>query len=457
MIRPLLLALACTISAAASWCMAADAARPNIVFIISDDHRWDAVGAAGNNGIHTPNLDRLAKQGTYFRQGTVFIPQCSPVRASLITGLPPHQNGHYSNQSRRKDIVNPDGFRQYQTLPGLLGSAGYRTVLVGKWHLSAEPWNCGFSDIRIWLPGGSGKYRDNPQLARGSSREPVKISGYVNDLFGKDAAEFVSSDAAKEKPFFLWLALTAPHTPLTPNPEEVQKHYEGKSDKQLWPPSLPKDAQPRRLKDYCEAVTMADRQVGFVLDALEENRMMQNTILVFLGDNGWLMGSRELNGQKAFQGKVYPYDHSIRVPFIVHVPGKNIGTSEACVSSMDLPTTFLKAAGVTAQANWPGRDMLALLSGKSEGFDHAICEFPDSDNSKFGDVNYRLIRTATHKLIDWADPQRADELYDLAADPGETKNLIDAPQAQPTQQALRSKLVDWLKKTEDPAMQWSRK
>jgi uncharacterized sulfatase len=457
MIRYFLIACACAVSAAASWAVGAEAARPNIVFIISDDHRWDALGAAGNKAIHTPNLDRLAKQGTYFRQGTVFIPQCSPVRASLITGLPPHENGHYSNQSRRKDIVDPDGLRQYPTLPGLLKSAGYRTVLVGKWHLSAEPWNSGFSDIRIWLPGGSGKYRDNSQLARGNARESANIPGYVNEVFGKDAAAFISSDAAKEKPFLLWLALTAPHTPLTPNPEEIQKLYEGKSDKELWPPSLPKQAEPRRLKDYYEAVTMADRQVGHVLTALEKQELMANTIVVFMGDNGWLMGSRDLNRQKTYQGKVYPYDDSIRVPFLMHVPGKNMGTSDACVSSMDLPPTFLKAAGVSAPANWPGREMLALLSGDAEGFDHAVCEFPDSKNSKFGDVNYRLIRTPTHKLIDWADPQRADEFYDLASDPEEKKNLIDAPDAQTKRQALRGKLVDWMKKTDDPALQWSNK
>src|SRR5687768_15164779 len=89
---------------------AADSARPNIVLIISDDHRWDAIGAAGNKSVHTPNIDRLAREGTRFAQGTIHVPQCSPARASLLTGLPPHQNGHFSNQSHRADIRNPDGF-----------------------------------------------------------------------------------------------------------------------------------------------------------------------------------------------------------------------------------------------------------------------------------------------------------------------------------------------------------
>ena len=447
--------------------------RPNIVFVISDDHRYDMLGAAGNTSVHTPNLDRLAKEGTHFRQGTVHVPQCSPCRAQLLTGLPPHANGHYSNQSHREDVKNADGFKQYPTLPGLLRDGGYRTVLVGKWHLFAEPWNCGFTDVRVWLPGGGGKFQDEPNVTRGNSRSPAGLKGYTNELFGEDAAAFIKSDAAKEKPFFLWLALTAPHTPLTPNPPEVQKHYEGKTGKDVWPPHLPRDAKPRRLKDYAEAVTMADRQLGHVLSALDETKLSENTVVVFMADNGYMMGTRDLNNEKAekagraaekstgtaalFHGKVYPYEDSVRVPFIVKAPGAKArgAGSDACVSSLDLPPTFLKLAGVTPPQTWPGRDLAPALAGDDKPFAHAVCEFVDSDNSKFGDINYRLIRTPTHKLVDWGDPKRADEFYDLKNDPQELKNLIDDASTRDLQAAMRRDLRAWLEKTQDPALKWA--
>lgn len=148
--------------------------KPNIVFITSDDHRWDALGAAGNPAIHTPVLDQLAAQGRYFRQATTHVSQCLPVRATLLTGLTAHQHGALSHQNQRPDVNRPDAFEKLPTVPGLLREAGYRTLLVGKWHLTADPWRSGFSDVRTWLLGGGGEYHD-PDLAHGNSRELSKV------------------------------------------------------------------------------------------------------------------------------------------------------------------------------------------------------------------------------------------------------------------------------------------
>ena len=146
-----------------------DRGRPNFVFIISDDHRWDALGAAGNPKIKTPVLDQLARDGVYFRQATIHVSQCAPSRAVLLTGLSPHQSGYYTNQSMHPDLEWTDRFK-VPTLPGLLQQAGYRTVLAGKWHVAPDPWNVGFSDIRTWLSEAATEYRDT-RLARGTSRK----------------------------------------------------------------------------------------------------------------------------------------------------------------------------------------------------------------------------------------------------------------------------------------------
>jgi arylsulfatase A-like enzyme len=186
----------------------ARAERPNILFIISDDQRWDALGAAGNQAIHTPVLDRLAREGVWFRQATIHVPQCSPTRATLLTGLPPHRHRWYSNQYQHADVQNADGFKGLATLPGLLRQAGYTTVLTGKWHPRPDPWNCGFGAVRVWLPGGGGPYR-NPPLARGRSRAVKEVPGYTQEIFADDAIAFLKSEEATRRPFFLWLAFTA--------------------------------------------------------------------------------------------------------------------------------------------------------------------------------------------------------------------------------------------------------
>ena len=187
---------------------AAPQGRPNILFILSDDHRWDSLGIAGNRGVRTPALDGLARTGVWFRQATIHVPQCSPSRSTLLTGLAPHQHRWYGNQYHHPDVKNPDGFHGLPTLPGLLLQAGYRTLFVGKWHGRPEPWNCGFSNVRTWLVGGSGPYLD-PELAHGRSRELHTAKGYAQEIFANDAISFIESPEATERPFFFWLAFTA--------------------------------------------------------------------------------------------------------------------------------------------------------------------------------------------------------------------------------------------------------
>ncbi|HEY0076127.1 MAG TPA: sulfatase-like hydrolase/transferase [Abditibacteriaceae bacterium] len=432
---------------------AADETRPNMVFIISDDHRWDALGAAGNPKIHTPVLDQMAKDGAYFRQATIHVPQCTPSRASLLTGLPPHQHGYFSNQYQRADVETSERFSG-ALLPEILRESGYRTILVGKWHLPQQPWSCGFTDVRVWMTGGSGPYL-NARLAEGKSRQTKVFKGFTNEVFANDAIEFLKSEAAQEKPFFLWLAATAPHTPLKPTPTHIETLYQGKERSDLLPPGFPGNIGAGDFKHYYQAVSHLDEQVGRVLKTLKESRLDTNTIVVFLGDNGFMMGSRGI-GERGGGGKVVPYEESVRVPLIVRAPtnfkiAALRGSSNAPVSSLDLPSTFLQLAGVTPPTTWSGRDLRALLRGeKNHGITEAFCEFADNQSERFGELAYRLVRTPTHKLIVWEKTNKPHELYDLAADPRETRNLINDPAQQPMIRKMMDNLRVWMKKTNDP-------
>lgn len=427
--------------------------RPNFVFIISDDQRWDALGAAGNRAIHTPVLDKLAAEGVWFKQNTIHVPQCSPCRSTLLTGLVPHQHRWYSNQYQHPDVQNSNGFKGLPTVPGLLEKAGYRSVLVGKWHPKPDPWNCGFSEVRTWMPGGGGPYR-NPELAQGKSRSSRKVPGYTQEIFADDAVAFLKSPQATEKPFFLWLAFTAPHLPHKPNPERINKLYKGKTDRDLLPPPLAgQEVGKAPWKIYYEAVSYLDEQVGKVLDALAARKLAENTVVVFIGDNGYMMGERN------WHGKVVPYESSIRVPLIVRAPGiaKIKGENTAATSSLDLPVTFLTMAGQAPPKQWLGRDLTPLLRGEAKhGIDDAFCEWADNRSEKFGDLSYRLVRTERAKLIVWEKANKPDELYDLAADPQEKKNLIAEPKMAPVLDDLRRRLRTWMEKTGDPAREWKK-
>ena len=419
--------------------------RPNVILILSDDHRWDGLGAAGNPNVITPNLDRLARAGVYFPQAVAHVPQCSPNRATLLTGLSPHQTGWYSNQSQRPELVAPNGLGRYPLLPKLLQEAGYHTALVGKWHLAQEPWLSGFSDVRTWLPGGSGPYRDLP-VAHGQSRTLAPASGFTQEVLANDAIEYLKSAAGRQQPFFLWLALTAPHGPFQPNPERIQRLYAGKPVESLRPPGFDRGARIDNWTSYYEAITSVDDQVGRLLQTLEDLKIAQNTILIFMGDNGFMMGSR------GWTGKVIPYEESLRVPLIIRAPmlARFEGATDAVASSLDLPVSIARWAGAKVPAGWTGRDLTtALQSKRDHRLPHAIVEFADNQSPQFGQYAYRAIRTPAAKLILWEAPAKRDELYDVVKDPRETANLIDDAAYEKTKAELRAQLDAWMKRTAD--------
>lgn len=426
--------------------------RPNLVVVLSDDHRWDALGAAGNPAILTPVMDRMAREGVYFRQATVSVSQCHPVRASLLTGLPAHRHGVYSTQFQAPGVA--ETLCKRPTVASLLRDAGYRTVVVGKWHVPPPPWECGFDEVRTWLPGGGTNFRD-PELVRGMAHEHETVAGFTQEIFTEDAVKFLHGETAQAGPFLLWLGFTAPHYPYEPNPERIEALYAGRSDDELLPPGFPRDVQANDWRHYNQAVSHLDEQLGRLLAALQETGLAERTVVVLLGDNGYMMGERGLGGPGSrSNGKQVPYESSLRVPFLLSGPGLPESlVSDLPVSSMDLPPTLLSLAGLPVPDSWPGRDLVAALAGKLE-LREAFAEWSDEESERFRDIAFRAVRTPAHKLILWKDPARSDELYDLAADPAEARNLIADPEAQEVLRDLRSRLLAWMQRNGDPALTW---
>jgi arylsulfatase A-like enzyme len=471
----ILLILCC---AAALTAEPAPPAHPNIIFILSDDHRYDGLGAAGNDTIVTPHLDKFAKDAVLFTYGFVAVPQCCPSRAALLTGLYPHQNGYYSNKKWNKEAER--GFAR-PTVVELLRDAGYDTTLIGKWHIKPVPWKCGFSEIRRWMPQGADKYED-PELARGKSDDIKKVSGHVTEIFSDDAVSFLKQRAGKPNPFFLWLAYTAPHTPQKPVPEACcAPYYQLPRDHRPFgfpPDAKANDGRSGPWAQYYSAITHLDQQIGRVLQAIDDNGMRDNTIVVFLGDNGWMMGS---HGRF---GKMLPEDESSRVPFIVRAPAPIqgwAGKSPALVSSIDLPPTWLALAGLPVPPEMPGASLLPLLADAQpkEKFRDAVF-FQFEDEKHWPGLSHRAVRTADWKYV--LRPARSpkamrelvkelreeeeekhdrkvpnleiEQLFDLRNDPHELRDLAGDKNSADTLRDMRSRLRSELERTGDPAINW---
>lgn len=452
----LLLTATLNMHAGAKTTASAAVEKPNIVLLISDDHRWDGLGIAGNPEVQTPHLDQMAREGQWHRHFTIQVPSCSPSRAALLTGLPPYRNGWYSNEWQRKDVIDARGFDQYRLLPQVMREAGYHTAMTGKWHLTPDPWLVGFEAVRRWMLGGAGSYH-NPRLAEGKSREIKVTEGFTQTIFADDAIDELRKRDTGEttNPLFLWVAFTAPHGPFVPNPETFKGMYEGKSPRQLAPKTFYDD--PRKTKkgrqtwgNYYEAISALDSEVGRILDTIRSSdSLLTNTLVVFMGDNGFMMGRRDM------YGKYVPYDDSLVVPMIAWGPERIVGargtTVTASLNSLDLPPTFVRVAGGAVPPEWTGRDATSVLrDGKTHQFNYAVSSQPDHKSLIDHVEAYRVIRTPEYKLIEWhPETGQLAEFYDLVKDPAENTNLFGKTEVAAAQSTLKKLLDEYREKTGD--------
>ena len=412
--------------------LATQAPRPNLIVITSDDHHYQCLGAAGNPHIATPNLDRLASRGVDFTHGIVSTSQCCPSRGILLSGLETYQSGLMSNGYKAfKPDLGPTVVEQ-------LRRAGYATHLVGKWHITNSPATCGFSHAPLWLRGGSSKYID-PELRRGLDGEDEAVPGHITELFSNTAIDVIRGAT---QPYLMWLAYNAPHTPYT-----VVDGFRPKSPQP--PPVHPKDAAEFDWSTYYAVISHLDAHLGRVIKSIEQAGQWENTLVVFLGDNGFLCGTKGLDG------KVHPWEESLRVPYIVSGGAvKARGKNNSPVASIDIPATLLDYAGVRPAYALSGGSLRPELTGRPSRRQHSFAVWndgrPEGLATRQAVEPYRVVRSRTHKLIVWESGKQA--LYEIDGDPGETNNLFSKRQQLAVE--LRKVLARRMRTTNDPALGW---
>jgi len=380
--------------------------RPNILVIVADDLGYADLGFQGGSDVPTPRLDAFAASGVRCTSGYVSGPYCSPTRAGLITGRYQQRFGHEFNPgppaAANMEVGLPLSER---TLPELLGEAGYRTGLVGKWHLGhAErflPQRRGFEEYFGFL-GGAHPYLPAGGVEEGMNairrgRDPVDEPEYLTRAFAREAVSFI--DRHREEPFFLLLAFNAVHGPL-------QAPVDG-ADR------FPEITDPHR-RTYAAMLAELDLAVGRVLDRLDETGLTEDTLVVFISDNGGLTANASSNG--ALRGfKASTWEGGIRVPFVVRWPGHLPAgeTFDQPVIQLDILPTALAAAGVTVPdgLQLDGVDLVPHLAGRVEAPPH------DRLFWRFGEQT--AIRSGDWKLVR-ANGVTEPMLVNLADDTGET-------------------------------------
>jgi len=431
-------------------------ARPNILFVLTDDQGAWAMGCAGNEEIHTPVLDHLAEQGTRLENFFCTSPVCSPARASLMTGQVP--SAHGVHDYLRGQHVGPgatDYLEGQLMVTDLLADAGYRVGLSGKWHLGASDRpRHGFTHWYAHEAGGSAYH--NAPMFRGSEREATP--GYLTDALADDAVGFVRASAGQDAPFFLSLNFTAPHSPWKgQHPREVEALYDdcpfdSCPQGELHPWTTMRDGSPLggepdtrgALVGYFAAITAMDRALGRVIEALDESGIRDDTVVVFSSDNGFNAGHHGIWGKGNGTWPLNMYDSSVKVPAIVSQPGRiRAGVvSHELLSAYDMAATLLELVGMdpAPMEDGPGRSFASLLLDVDEARS-AVAE--DKRVVVFDEYGpARMIRSQEWKYVHrW--PDGPHELYDLVNDPGETINLIDQDEVQAVRGQLDLELSEW--------------
>jgi arylsulfatase A-like enzyme len=422
------------------------AEKTNVIVVLSDDQGVWAAGCYGNPEIRTPNIDKLAATGTRFENFFIATPVCSPSRATLFTGRIPSQHGLHDWIAAGD--VGPDAIRYMkdeEAYTDIMVRHGYTCGISGKWHMGdSQAPQFGFTDWYVHQKGGS-DYNAAPMVRDG---ELVTEQGYITDLITDQALKMLDSYSKNDNPFYLSVHYTAPHSPWTGHPREIVDSYDDckfescpQDPRHPWAIWLTDENLGNResLKGYFAAVTAMDENIGRILNALKAKGLRENTLVVFLSDNGFSCGQHGFWGKGNGTIPYNLYENSIKVPAIFSHPGKipQGRVEDAMVSAYDFMPTLLGYLDLPLpeEKNLPGKSFLPALKGNSiPGHDEVVIF------DEYGPV--RMIRTRQWKLVH-RHPDGPHELFNLLDDPGELKNLAgDIDQSDRIKQ-LKSKMDRW--------------
>lgn len=437
----------------------------NVIFILSDDHRYDFMGFTGKvPWLETPAMDRMAKEGAHFKQAFVTTSLCSPSRASILTGLFSHTHTIIDNQA--PDPGNLTYFPQY------LQAAGYQTGFFGKWHMGShtdDP-RPGFDHWESFK--GQGVYY-NPELDINGKQMKYEDSTYITELLTDHTLDWLAN-RDKEKPFFAYLSHKGVHGPFTPAKSDKGSY---KDETLIYPPSynltktdeykkyrIPEWVKQQRYSwhgvdhmyhgrtdfegffvDYCETLKSIDKSIGRVLEYVEAEGLAENTVVIYMGDNGFSFGEHGLIDKR------HSYEESMKVPFLVWAPSQIDPETEveAMIQNIDVAPSILALAGLESPEHFQGRSFTPLFKNEkpADWRERIYYEyyweytFPQTPTQ-------HAVRTDKYKYIRYHGVWDSNEFYDLENDPYEMNNLIAAPEHQELIKSLRGEIDDWLETTQ---------
>jgi N-acetylglucosamine-6-sulfatase len=433
-----------------------EGAKPrNVVFILSDDHRYDAMSFMGHPFAKTPQMDAMARNGAHLKNAFVTTSLCSPSRASILTGLYTFRHRVIDNQR-----PVPEGTLFF---PQYLQKAGYTTGFVGKWHMgsaSDDP-RPGF-DYWFSFKGQGQYYPPNETYTINENGKRVPQDGYITTLLTRRAIDFLKRRTDREKPFCLYLSHKAVHGPFTPEPK-----YKGSLDK--FPFDLPASSRlltnnllnrPRWLLDqrnswhgmdfplhtgsgvetiykrYCESLRSVDDSIGAVMQQLKDMGIYDDTLVIYMGDNGYLFGEHGLIDKRV------AYETSSRVPMLMQCPAIIQGGTvvDEVVANIDIAPTILEAMALKKPAHMDGRSFLPLAQGDSIPWrDYFLYVYYWEQNYPQTPTHFSL-RGDQFKYTTYYGVWDSDELFDIAADPMEQKNLLHDPAYETTKRQMQDQL-----------------
>ncbi len=384
---------------------------PNILFILVDDQRFDTVGYAGNSVIQTPALDLLAADGARFDALYSAGPRCAPSRASLLTGLYPHQQGNGIQTNK----LYADFSSETPTLAEYLNEADYLTAFVGKAHLGGDPKAWGFQHTPIWLATGATAYEDPRLMLEG--RQSV-VRGSTTEIFSRAAVEFLE-DHGSSQPWFLWLATTAPHAPTCLDCN-TDFPYNQATIEATPPPGLPPGTPMTEVDwaSYYSTITHLDNEIDLILDTLITEGLDSNTYVFVISDNGIMNGSHGITSKGVW------YEESVRLMGVARGPGIAPGTVFSDPASVvDFLPTFLEIAGVSIPSALEGVSLLPGLTGGSTPRTTIFAEMDSSSVAPWEMVTAFSGSASGYKYVSLLGGS-TEMLFDLNVDPFELTDLI---------------------------------